>query len=109
MNSEVQEKLQGQDIVKAIKIQRLRLHGHMRRMGEEKVVRKVTEWKSDWKSKKKTEKLIGGTGIRGHKKAKNPQLKSEGSRSEVIEENHKKGKDEQGTKEMEMRTKENVK
>ena len=36
MNSEVQERLQVEDIVIAIKTQRLRWYGRIRRMGEEK-------------------------------------------------------------------------
>ena len=35
-------KLRGDDIVKAVKTQRLRWCGHIRRMGEEKVVKKET-------------------------------------------------------------------
>ena len=35
---------------------------------------------------------MGGIGIRGHKKTKNPQLEGEESESEVIEENHKETK-----------------
>ena len=57
----------------------LRWYGHKRRVGEEKVVTKVTEWRPDEKSKRKTEKPVGGTGIRGRKKAKNSQLEGEGS------------------------------
>ena len=34
----------------------------------------------------------------GHKYAKNPQLEVEDPRSEVLEENHKGGKDEEGAK-----------
>ena len=49
MNSDVQERFQGQDIVKNVKTQRLRWYGHIRRMGEEKVVSKVTEWKPDFR------------------------------------------------------------
>ena len=45
MTSEVQERLQGKDIVKAIKTQRLRWYGHRKNMGEEKVVKKMTECK----------------------------------------------------------------
>ena len=40
MNSEIQERLQGEDIMKTIKTQALRWSGHKRRMGEEKVVKK---------------------------------------------------------------------
>ena len=70
MNSGVQERLQGEDIVKAIKAESLRWwHGHIRKMGEEKIVMKMTE-----KSKKKAEKSMGGTDIRGHKNAEIPQL-----------------------------------
>ena len=49
MNSEVQERLQGEDIVKAVKTQMLRWYGHIKRMGEEKVVKKVIEWKPDFR------------------------------------------------------------
>ena len=48
MNSEVQERLQGQDIVKAIKTQKLRWYNHIRTMGEDKVVKKLTEWKPNF-------------------------------------------------------------
>ena len=48
-DSEVQERFQGEDIEKVIKTQRLRWFGHIRRMGEEKVVKKVTEWKADFR------------------------------------------------------------
>ena len=51
-------------------------------------------------------KSVGRTGIGGHRKAKNPQLKREDPRSEVLEENYKRGKHEQGIK---TGTKENVK
>ena len=43
MNSEVQKRLQVEDIVEAVKIQRLRWYGHIGRMGEEKIVEKMTE------------------------------------------------------------------
>ena len=49
MNSEVLERLQGKDIMKATTTQRLRWHGHIKSMGEEKVVKKVTEWKPDFR------------------------------------------------------------
>ena len=49
MNSEVQEILQEKDIVKAIKIQRLQWYGQIKRIEEEKVLRKVTEWKLDFR------------------------------------------------------------
>ena len=39
---------------------------------------------------------MGGTGIRGHKRDKNPQLVEDDSRSEVMEQNHGRGKEEQG-------------
>ena len=60
--------------MKAIKTQRLRWYGHVRRMGEEKVVNKVTEWKAEFRrargrSKRRWEEQDGG-----HKKANNPQL-----------------------------------
>ena len=42
MKSEIQERLQGEDVVKAIKTQRLHWYGHIRRMRKEKVVKKVT-------------------------------------------------------------------
>ena len=42
MNSKAQESLQGVDIVKAIMTQRLPWDGHIRRMGEKRVVTKVT-------------------------------------------------------------------
>ena len=41
MNSEVQERLQGEEIMKAIK--RLQWYGHITRMGEDKVMKKITE------------------------------------------------------------------
>ena len=47
------------------------------------------------KNRRKIEKLIGGS-IKGHKKVKNLQLKGEDPGQEVMEVNHKKGKDEQG-------------
>ena len=47
------------------------------------------------KSKTKTKKSMGETGIRGHEKDKNPQLEGEDPGSEVMEENRKGGKDEQ--------------
>ena len=49
---------------------------------------------------------MGGTGVRGHKKAKNSQLEGKDPGSEVVEENHKRDKDEQGIR---IGTKENVK
>ena len=48
---------------------------------------------------------MGGAGIKGHKKAKNPQLEREDPASEVMEEKHKRGKDEQGIR---IETKENL-
>ena len=45
--TDVQEILQGEDIVKTTKTQRLRWYGHTRRIGEKKVVKKVREWWSD--------------------------------------------------------------
>ena len=48
MNSEVQEKLQGEDAVKAIKTRRLRWYGHVRRIWEENVMKKVTEWRPNF-------------------------------------------------------------
>ena len=49
MKSEIQESFQAEDVVKALKTQRLRGYGHIRRIGEEKVVKKVTEWKTDFR------------------------------------------------------------
>ena len=49
-----------------------------------------------WKSRRKTEKPMEGRGVRGHENAKNPQLEGENPGSEVMEENHKRSKDEQG-------------
>ena len=46
--SDVQERVQGEDIVKAIKTQRLRWYYHIR-MVQEKVVKKGTEWKPDFR------------------------------------------------------------
>ena len=43
MKSEVQERLLGEDVVKAVKRQRLRRYGHIRRTGGKKAVKKVTE------------------------------------------------------------------
>ena len=40
-----------------------------------------------------------GTGIRGYENAKNPQLEGEDPGSEVMEDNHKGGKGEQGISE----------
>ena len=57
MNSEVHERLRGKDIVNAIKTQRLRSYGHISRMGEEKVVRKVTEWKPDFRRARERPKI----------------------------------------------------
>ena len=42
MNFEIQERLQGEDVVKAIKAQMPR-YGDRRRMGEEKEMKKMTE------------------------------------------------------------------
>ena len=39
VNSVIQERLQGENIVKSIKTQRLQWYGHIRKMGEEKVVK----------------------------------------------------------------------
>ena len=39
---------------------------------------------------------MAGARIRGHKKAKNPQLESEDPGSKVMEKNHKRVKNEQG-------------
>ena len=50
--------------------------------------------------------MMGGTGVRGHEEVENPQLEGEDPGSEVVEENHKRGKDEQG---IGIGTKENVK
>ena len=47
MNSEVQERFQGENIVKVMKKQRLRWYSHTRRKGEEEVVKKVIEWKPE--------------------------------------------------------------
>ena len=41
LNSEVQESLQGEHIVKAVKTQRLQRYGYIKRMEEEKAVKKV--------------------------------------------------------------------
>ena len=49
---------------------------------------------------------MGRTSTKGHKKAKNPQFEREDPGSEAMEENHKRGRDEQGIR---MGTKENVK
>ena len=49
---------------------------------------------------------MGGTGFKEHRKAKNPQLKGEDPGSEVMEENHKRRKDERGIR---IGTEENVK
>ena len=49
---------------------------------------------------------MGGTGIRRHKKAEKPQLKEEDPGSETMEENPKRGKDEEG---IGIGTKESVK
>ena len=46
---------------------------------------------------------MGGTGIRGHKK--NPQLEGEDRRSEIMQENHERSKDES----IRIVTKKNVK
>ena len=62
--------------------------------GGRKIVKKVTEWKPNFRKARGRPK--GGTSIRGHKKAKNPQLEREDPTLEVMEENHKRGKDEQG-------------
>ena len=48
-----------------------------------------------YRSRRKTEKLMRGTNIREHKKAKNPQLEGEDLGSKVMEQNHRRGKDEQ--------------
>ena len=39
---------------------------------------------------------MGGTGIRGHRKAENPQFEGEDPGLEFMEENYKSGNDEQG-------------
>ena len=49
MNSKVQERLQGENIVKAMKTQRLRWYSHVKSMGEENVVKNVTEWKPNFR------------------------------------------------------------
>ena len=57
-----QERLRGENIVKAIKTQKLRWYDYIRTMGEEKVVKTVTRLQ---KSERKTEKPMGE-----HKKAR---------------------------------------
>ena len=48
MNSDAQKRLRGEeDNVKAIKTQMVRWYCHTRRMGKEKVAKKVTGWKPD--------------------------------------------------------------
>ena len=63
-----------------------------KRMGEEKVVRKVTRWKADFRRARGRPK----SSWEKHKKAKNLQLEGEDPGSEVVEEDHKRGKDERG-------------
>ena len=84
MNSEVQEKLQGGDIVKAIKTQRRR-----------KIAKVVTEWKPDFRRARGRPKSRWEEQVRGHEKAKNPHhLQEKNPGSEVMEEIHKRRKDE---------------
>ena len=56
--------------VKAIKTQRLRWYGHVKRNDEEKIVKKVIKWKLNFARAKGRPK----TRWEEHKKAKNPQL-----------------------------------
>ena len=65
-------------------------------------MKKVSEWRPDFRRTRERSK----NRWKEHKKAKNPQLKGEDPGSEVMEENHKRNKDEQGIK---IGTKENVK
>ena len=94
MKSEVRERLQRENIVEAIKTDAAMVRP------QKKDGRRKSSEESDrveirlWKSKRKTEKPMGGTSIRGHKKPKNPQLEGEDPRSEVMEENHKRSKNE---------------
>ena len=83
MNSEVQKRLQGEDIVKAKKTQRLLWYGHMKRMGEQNREESDRVETRLYKSKRKTEKPMAGMGIGRHKMAKNPQLDGEDPGSEV--------------------------
>ena len=45
MNHEIDKILDGDDIVKNMKVQRLRWYGHIMRMNKNRLVRKITEWK----------------------------------------------------------------
>ena len=56
MNSEVQKRLQEENIVKAIKTQRLQWYDRIRRMGEENV---VTEWRPDFRRAREDRKADG--------------------------------------------------
>ena len=57
--SDVQERLQGEHIVKAINTQRLRWYDHIRRMGEEEVMKKMTESKPDLEEQEEGRKADG--------------------------------------------------
>ena len=63
-NSEVQERLQGEDIVKAIKAQRLQRYAHIR-MEEEKAVKKLAEETRTLEEQEEDRKAMGGMGIEG--------------------------------------------
>ena len=75
--------------MKTVKTQRLRWYGHMKRMGEEKAVEKVTKRKRDFRRGRGRPK---SPEEREDKKAKNLQLEGENPGSEVVEENHKEAK-----------------
>lgn len=45
MNSEIRTILRGEEIVRIIKVQRMRWYGHLKRMGNDKQVKKVTMWR----------------------------------------------------------------
>ena len=60
----------------------------------------MTEWIPDFRKTRGRPKSMGGTSIRGtssnirgHKKAKNSQMEGEDPGLEVMEENHKRGKE----------------
>ena len=44
--------------MKTIKTQRLRWYDHMRRIGEEGVVKKATEWKTDFRGARGRPKIL---------------------------------------------------
>lgn len=50
MNAEIQKVLRGEDIVNNLKIQRLRWYGDIRRMKDNREVKRITMWKPNFKT-----------------------------------------------------------